>query len=147
MIIKEFRVILPFTLDEYKIAQLYSTARVSMNETGGGDGVEIVENKPYEKDGEIGQHTIKVYHLEQKVPRFVKALAPKGSLEIGEEAWNAFPYCKTTLKNAYMKESFELSVTTIHVPDDRGELENVHKLSGEDLAKREIIVIDLGKVY
>jgi len=24
-------------------------------------------------------------------------LAPKGSLEIHEEAWNAYPYCKTVL--------------------------------------------------
>lgn len=30
-----------------------------------------------------------------KVPAFIRLLAPKGSLEIHEEAWNAYPYCKT----------------------------------------------------
>ena len=31
-------------------------------------------------------------------------VAPKGSLEIHEEAWNAYPYCKTVLSNpGYMK--------------------------------------------
>ena len=31
-------------------------------------------------------------------------VAPKGSLEVHEEAWNAYPYCKTVLSNpGYMK--------------------------------------------
>ena len=33
-------------------------------------------------------------------------VAPKGSLEVHEEAWNAYPYCKTVLSNpGYMKVS------------------------------------------
>ena len=31
-------------------------------------------------------------------------VAPTGSLEIHEEAWNAYPYCRTVLSNpGYMK--------------------------------------------
>ena len=131
-------------MDEYPIGQLFATARVSMNETGGGDGVEIIENEPYAKGDEKGQYTHKLYHLEQKVPKFVKIIAPKGALEIDEEAWNAYPYCKTVLTNPrYMKDNFVLSVTTLHVDNDRGGLENVHGLSAEQLEKREIIIIDL----
>jgi len=40
MIIKEFRVTLPMTVEEYQVAQLYSVAEASKNETGGGEGVE-----------------------------------------------------------------------------------------------------------
>ena len=32
-----------------------------------------------------------------KVPRVLRALAPKGSLEVHEEAINAFPYIKTVI--------------------------------------------------
>ena len=32
-----------------------------------------------------------------KVPSFIQWLAPKGSLEIHEEAWNAYPYCRTVI--------------------------------------------------
>ena len=32
-----------------------------------------------------------------KVPSFIRLLAPKGSLEVHEEAWNAYPYCKTVI--------------------------------------------------
>ena len=70
-----------------------------------------------------GQYTYKKYHLASKVskkiwssvpmrivfcflkvPSWIKMVAPKGSLEIHEEAWNAYPYCKTVLSNpGYMK--------------------------------------------
>jgi hypothetical protein len=41
-----------------------------------------------------------------QVPSWIKMVAPKGSLEIHEEAWNAYPYCKTVLSNpGYMKAS------------------------------------------
>lgn len=44
-----------------------------------------------------GQYTYKIYHLASKVPAFIRILLPKNSLEIHEEAWNAYPYCKTVI--------------------------------------------------
>ncbi|KAL0972802.1 hypothetical protein UPYG_G00194920 [Umbra pygmaea] len=95
MLIKEFRVILPVSVEEYQVGQLYAVAETSKNETGGGEGVEVLKNEPYEKDGEKGQYTYKIYHLQSKVPNYVRVLAPKSSLTIHEEAWNAYPYCRT----------------------------------------------------
>lgn len=43
-------------------------AEASKNETGGGEGVEVLVNEPYEKDGEKGQYTHKIYHLQRWVP-------------------------------------------------------------------------------
>ena len=52
------------THTQYHIGQLYSTAEASKNETGGGEGVEILVNEPFENE-ELGkgQYTHKVYHL------------------------------------------------------------------------------------
>ena len=47
------------------MGQLYSVAEASKNETGGGEGVEVLKNEPYEKDGEKGQYTHKIYHLQR----------------------------------------------------------------------------------
>ncbi|XP_073695554.1 phosphatidylinositol transfer protein beta isoform-like [Garra rufa] len=47
----------------YQVGQLYSAAEASKNETGGGEGIGILKNEPYEKDGERGQYTHKIYHL------------------------------------------------------------------------------------
>lgn len=47
------------------MGQLYSVAEASKNETGGGEGVEVLVNEPYERDGERGQYTHKIYHLQR----------------------------------------------------------------------------------
>ena len=96
-------------------------------------------------------------------------VAPKGSLEIHEEAWNAYPYCKTVLSNpGYMKvngdflihcvlkmqtvlerfiicfgqDNFYIIVETYHLPD-RGDQANVHELEDKKLKKRSVVHIDI----
>ncbi len=60
-----------------------------------------------------------------KVPSIVRLVAPKGALELHEEAWNAYPYCKTVVTNpGYMKDNFFIRIETIHLAD-RGTTENV----------------------
>ncbi|ROT68009.1 hypothetical protein C7M84_013884 [Penaeus vannamei] len=60
-----------------------------------------------------------------KVPSFIRLLAPEGSLEVHEEAWNAYPYCRTIITNpGYMKDAFYISIETLHAPGD-GQMENV----------------------
>lgn len=111
MLIKEFRVTLPLNVKEYQVAQLYSVAEASKNNTGGGEGIQVLKNEPFTDYPLLGgkyssgQYTYKIYHLASKVPAFIRIMLPKNSLEIHEEAWNAYPYCKTVITNpGYMKE-------------------------------------------
>ncbi|XP_071537193.1 phosphatidylinositol transfer protein beta isoform-like isoform X1 [Panulirus ornatus] len=149
MLVKEFRVILPLTVEEYQVAQLFSVAEASKNETGGGEGVEVLKNEPFDNYPLLGnrfssgQYTYKIYHLKSKVPAFIRLLAPEGSLEVHEEAWNAYPYCRTIISNpGYMKKNFIISIETLHVAD-MGTMENAHELSGEKLRLREVVTIDI----
>ncbi|KAG9509038.1 Phosphatidylinositol transfer protein alpha isoform, partial [Fragariocoptes setiger] len=149
MLVKEFRIILPLTVEEYQIGQLYSVAEASKAETGGGEGVEVIQNEPFNDptilgaDYPRGQYTFKIYHLKSKVPRWIHRLFPAGSLEVHEHAWNAYPYCRTVLTNpGYMKENFKLIIETLHAPD-RGTNDNAHKLAPETLARREVAFIDI----
>ncbi|KAI4883164.1 hypothetical protein NFI96_013932 [Prochilodus magdalenae] len=148
MLVKEYRVVLPISVEEYQVGQLYSVAEASKNETGGGEGVEVLKNEPYEKeDGEKGQYTHKIYHLQSKVPTFVRMLAPSSALNIHEKAWNAYPYCRTSIYcatyiNEYMKDNFMIMIETWHKPDI-GDQENVHKLSPEEWKKVEVAYIDI----
>lgn len=170
MLIKEFRVTLPITVEEYQVGQLFAVAEVSKSETGGGEGIEVLKNEPF-KDFPLlgmkiidfvlfffqmqmykifiggkyssGQYTHKIYHVASKVPAFIRLLAPKGSLEIHEEAWNAYPYCRTVITNpGYMKDNFIISIESFHVADN-GQSENVHELPPEKLKNREVIHIDI----
>ncbi|EFA84595.1 phosphatidylinositol transfer protein [Heterostelium album PN500] len=47
MLIKEYRIVLPMTCEEYNIGQLYMIAKKSQSMSRG-EGVEIVKNEPYE---------------------------------------------------------------------------------------------------
>ena len=61
-------------LFQYQVAQLYSVAEASKNETGGGEGIEVLKNEPFTEppnppllDGRYttGQYTHKIYHLQR----------------------------------------------------------------------------------
>ncbi|KAF7238632.1 hypothetical protein EG68_12076 [Paragonimus skrjabini miyazakii] len=158
MLITEFRIILPMTVEEYRVAQLYAVAEASKRETGGGDGVEILVNEPFTTevhppdppllDGDpryqTGQYTRKLYHLAHKVPNIVRQVAPTKSLILPEVAWNAYPYCRTVLTNDYFTTAFCIKIESLHSPDIN--LTNAHQLSSEELKNRKVVNIDIGDI-
>merc|ERR1711868_149541 len=85
----------------------------------------------------------KLFHLESRVPSFIKMIAPKGSLTIDEKAWNAYPYCKTVITNpGYMKENFEVQLLTWH-KEGAGLIENGHNLDAKAWKQVEVVTIDI----
>ncbi|KPU75461.1 uncharacterized protein Dana_GF22606, isoform D [Drosophila ananassae] len=145
MLIKEYRIPLPLTVEEYRIAQLYMIAKKSREESHGeGSGVEIIINEPY-KDGPggNGQYTKKIYHVGNHLPGWIKSLLPKSALTVEEEAWNAYPYTRTRYTCPFV-EKFSLDIETYYYPDN-GYQENVFQLSGSDLRNRIVDVIDIVK--
>ena len=149
----EWRIELPFTVEELEIGRRYTTIMMSKLETGGGEGVEIVVNEPREGPilGEASgavfqsQFTHKVLHLSSKVPKTLRYLAPKGSLEVHEKSWNAFPYTRTYLTNHYMKDAFHFDIETQHVTGGADRY-NIHNLDTATLERREVIKLDLSRV-
>nr|KAI8753450.1 phosphatidylinositol transfer protein alpha isoform-like [Biomphalaria glabrata] len=155
--IREFRIVLPMTVDEYQIGQLWSVAQSSKNETGGGEGVEVLVNQPFDTENFVpspklqangryyisGQFTHKIYHLAEKAPGFVKLMVPKGAMKIHELSWNAYPYSRTILTNPdYMKEKFYIIIESFHA-SDRGDSQNILGLESRDLAHRQVVYIDI----
>ncbi|XP_041763782.1 protein retinal degeneration B isoform X1 [Anopheles merus] len=145
MLIKEYRIPLPLTVEEYRIAQLYMIAKKSREESSGaGSGVEIIVNEPYQDGpGGNGQYTRKIYHVGSHLPGWIKGLLPKSALTVEEEAWNAYPYTKTRYTCPFV-EKFSLEIETYYFPD-KGHQDNVFKLSGADLRNRIVDLIDIVK--
>eukprot|EP01095_Lingulamoeba_sp_RSL-Kostka_P013047 TRINITY_DN528_c3_g1_i1.p1 TRINITY_DN528_c3_g1~~TRINITY_DN528_c3_g1_i1.p1 ORF type:complete len:264 (-),score=102.24 TRINITY_DN528_c3_g1_i1:180-971(-) len=141
----EYRIALPMTTEEYRVGQLYSVAKSSNQETKGDTGVEVKVNEPYEKDGEQGQYTHKIYHLGSHIPGWLAAIVPANALIFEEKSWNAFPYCKTVFSNPMLGERLTYSLESKHYDDDWGEKENVFKLDSKELKKRVIKVLDISQ--
>lgn len=145
MLIKEYRIPLPLTVEEYRIAQLYMIAKKSRQESRGADsgsGVEILVNEPYNSGpGGEGQYTHKVYHVGSHLPGWFKSLLPKSALTVEEKAWNAYPYTKTQFSCPFV-EKFSLEIETYYTPDG-GHLENVFNLPDSELRNRIVDHIDV----
>lgn len=142
MLIKEYRIPLPMSVEEYRIAQLYMIQKKSrLDSIGEGSGVEILENTPYtDGPGGSGQYTKKIYHIGSHLPGWLKAILPKAALRVEEEAWNAYPYTKMRTTCPFV-EKFFVDVETYYYPD-AGQQENVFNLSPADLQGREVDIID-----
>ncbi|CAI0545399.1 unnamed protein product [Linum tenue] len=146
--IKEFRIVMPMSVEEYQVAQMYMVMRMQQQNTNGSEGVEVLENRPV-VDDQMGksQYTSKLYRFQSKAPTWLKAFASLESLIMQEEAWNSYPRCKTEsnlfefLQCPYFSK-FCLTVDTIHKADN-GDSENVHGLTKEQLAAREVEIIDI----
>ena len=82
-------------------------------------------------------------------------------LQVHEEAWNAYPYCKvkypacppvffqesfllqTVVSNpGYMKDNFYITIETFHIAD-RGQQENVHELDKKALKERQVTFLSV----
>lgn len=62
VLIKEFRIVMPFSLEEYEIAQMYVVMKMQQQSTT----VEVLQNRSFNvaEFGE-GQYTSKIYHLQR----------------------------------------------------------------------------------
>ncbi|XP_053224286.1 membrane-associated phosphatidylinositol transfer protein 2 isoform X6 [Podarcis raffonei] len=145
MLIKEYRIPLPMSVDEYRIAQLYMIQKKSREETcGEGSGVEILENRPYtDGPGGNGQYTHKVYHIGMHIPSWFRSILPKAALRVEEESWNAYPYTRTRYTCPFV-EKFSIDIETYYISDS-GEQANVFNLSPAEKRQTILDPIDIVK--
>ncbi|XP_065541138.1 membrane-associated phosphatidylinositol transfer protein 1 isoform X3 [Lathamus discolor] len=143
MLIKEYRIVLPMSLDEYQVAQLYMIQKKSREESSGeGSGVEILANRPYsDGPGGSGQYTHKVYHVGSHIPSWFRALLPKAALQVEEESWNAYPYTRTRYTCPFV-EKFSIEIETYY-RQDAGQQPNVFNLSAAEKRQRILDTIDI----
>jgi len=131
--VREYRIAMPLSLEEYRIAQLYMLQKKSQQEsTGEGSGVEIIKNEPYQDGpGGAGQYTEKLYHIQSHLPAWINSILPKGAFAVKECSWNAYPYTKTRITISSLPK-FSISIETRFLSDP-GLTENVFQLSQSEM--------------
>eukprot|EP01083_Nonionella_stella_P178223 628994_1 len=145
VILKEYRILLPFTVEQYRMGQLYLTAKSSSSYSKRGEGIEVVINEPFENEeyGK-GQYTKKIFHLSNLIPAWVRYLfSALNHLSVIEESWNVYPNCKTVFHCEYFGSKFRIEVDTKHTEGELGTVENIHNLSQNDLIMRQVDFIDI----
>ncbi|XP_058492089.1 membrane-associated phosphatidylinositol transfer protein 2-like isoform X4 [Solea solea] len=143
MLIKEYRIPMPLSVEEYRIAQLYMIQKKSREEScGEGSGVEILENKPYtDGPGGTGQYTHKVFHIGKHIPSWFRSILPKAALRVEEESWNAYPYTRTRYTCPFV-EKFSIDIETYYKPDT-GNQADVFNMSAAEKRQMTVDPIDI----
>ncbi|KAG7475883.1 cytoplasmic phosphatidylinositol transfer protein 1-like [Solea senegalensis] len=123
MLMKEYRICMPLTVDEYRIGQLYMISKHSCEQSGGGEGVEVVRNEPsVHPEHGPGQLTEKRIYLSSKLPSWAKALVPR-FFYVTETAWNFYPYTITGASVSFLSK-FSVRIET-RFENNNGDNDNV----------------------
>lgn len=132
---------MPISVQEYHVGQLYMIARHSKEQSGGGEGVEVVENRQCEDpEHGCGVYTEKRIHLSTRLPYWVQSLLPK-VFYITEKAWNYYPFTITEYNCSFLPR-FSISIKTCY-ENNSGSSENALKLSQAEAANRIVEHIDI----
>ncbi|KAI5108825.1 cytoplasmic phosphatidylinositol transfer protein 1 isoform X1 [Silurus meridionalis] len=84
----------------YRIGQLYMISKHSHEQSERGEGVEVVQNEPFEDPTHgHGQFTEKRVYLNSKLPSWARAVVPR-IFYVTEKAWNYYPYTITAVSPA-----------------------------------------------
>uniref|UniRef100_A0A0E0KCA6 Phosphatidylinositol transfer protein N-terminal domain-containing protein n=1 Tax=Oryza punctata TaxID=4537 RepID=A0A0E0KCA6_ORYPU len=138
---------MPMSMEEYEIGLSYTIMKMEQQNTNSKEGVEVLQQVPFE-DEKLGngQYTSKDYHLQSKIPSWMKGFAPASALTVHEESWCAYPNSRTGfLIICYQCPLFSkcsLTIDTVIRPDN-GCSDNAHNLTSEQLAAREVEIIDI----
>jgi len=140
----EFRFVVPFSFEEFERGHMYMVNKLSNQETSGDAGVEVLvdENREHPEKGP-GRYTQKKYHLGSRLPGWLCAVLPKTALVLDEAAWRLDEYTWTNVTSEYMKDNMTMLVESMHIPKDKGTIDNVFKLNEKQLKMREVIHVDI----
>ncbi|XP_058560336.1 cytoplasmic phosphatidylinositol transfer protein 1-like isoform X3 [Neofelis nebulosa] len=107
----------------YKIGQLYMISKHSHEQSDRGEGVEVVQNEPFE-DPHHGnrQFTEKRVYLNSKLPSWARAVVPK-IFYVTEKAWNYYPYTITGKSCSFLPK-FSIHIETKY-EDNKGSNDRV----------------------
>ncbi|XP_071514529.1 cytoplasmic phosphatidylinositol transfer protein 1 [Panulirus ornatus] len=139
--LKEYRICMPMTVEEYHIGQLYMIARHSSEQSDGGEGVEVIENKAYtDPVYGLGQFTEKRIHLSGKLPAWIRSYIPR-FIYLTEKAWNYYPYTETEYTCSFIPR-FAIKIRTRY-ENNNGSSENCLDVKEEELRQRVVDYVDI----
>jgi len=141
MLVKEYRICMPLSVEEYKIGQLYMIAKHSLEQSQKGEGVEVIENKPHKDETHgSGQYTEKRIYLSSRLPSWIRSLVPK-LFYVTEKAWNYYPFTITQYSCSFLPR-FSVYIDTRY-EDNNGTTQNCLNCSEETLKIRQVDHVDI----
>lgn len=130
MSLREIRVPLPFSSDEYRRGAWHACITIAKEKIDDGKPAVILDTYPVTDPVRgVGVFAHKVYFPGNEIPRFIQALLPRTALALYEKSWNYGNYSETFLYNEFIGDRFEIRIKSIYVEHDNGDTDNVHNFN------------------
>jgi hypothetical protein len=145
MLIKEYRIPMPLSLEEYQKGLLYMIVKASEEESISGVPMKVLKNEEFDNHLGKGIYTHRQIFIVNRIPEWGRKIlmGNADSLCIEERSWNAFPNIKTIYTcPLFSQQRFEIVVETRHVADS-GSTNNAHNLPRNVLKNRIVDYIDI----
>lgn len=147
MLMIEYRIKLPITLDKYSIAHLYTIMEMSKKYTTVGEGVEILENTqcdqsrlPHNKKNRKMVNKVQRTSKRYYIPNTITSVVGLKDCVLRKSSFHRFPHFRTTVTaEAGTKGEFTIDTLCRPVDDDT----NVFKLPQTILDRRSLVNIDI----
>ncbi|OHT03878.1 Phosphatidylinositol transfer protein 2 [Tritrichomonas foetus] len=147
MKIYEFRIVCPTSVEQYKIGNIYMTAKKTEEESTvvKGEGIETITNETFSSNNENGIYTYKIMHFKSRIPSFMRWSIPDKYCHCHEHSWNTYPHFFTEYSVPGMGKDLVMTIESRHVSYINGEPinENLLNLNEKELKKRKIVCLDL----
>jgi hypothetical protein len=120
-------------------------SRIAREDKGGGEGIEVRRNEPFEDGERRGTYTYKVYHIKSKIPGAIRWAVPESYLHFHEESWNCYPHYSTKDFIPEKEDVFFLHIESQHLPYRPGEPipDNPVGLTPDELKIRKVTYCDI----
>uniref|UniRef100_A0A8B9JTC0 Cytoplasmic phosphatidylinositol transfer protein 1 n=1 Tax=Astyanax mexicanus TaxID=7994 RepID=A0A8B9JTC0_ASTMX len=124
-----------------RIGQLYMISKHSHEQSDRGEGVEVVQNEPFDDPTHgHGQFTEKRVYLNSKLPSWARAVVPR-IFYVTEKAWNYYPYTITGNSHCSFLPKFSIHIETKY-EDNKGSNDNIFDSELKD-QEREVCFVDI----
>ncbi|OHT09636.1 Phosphatidylinositol transfer protein [Tritrichomonas foetus] len=141
----EYRIILPFAIDYYPLADTYMYTRRMEIGASEGENVELLNDKIYDDEEGTVYYSSHVYHCYNRIPSAMKWLVPKSLSDFREESWTSYPRCWSRFIVDFLGDSFKVDIKTRQ--HEFINLETINSnpcdLTDDELNIREIRYIDI----
>ena len=146
---KEFRYVLPLSLDEYRLAEAWCSTQEYTKDTEK-EGIRLVEKRSFNDAWGCGTFYHSVYSYPSVIPGLVKTLLnkfyPNRSLNIHEKTWNSFPRSHSKYTNEdFLKNILTFNIDTMVLPD-LGTTENALELPQSQWENVVVQVMDIAQM-
>ncbi|KAH0789606.1 Phosphatidylinositol transfer protein [Histomonas meleagridis] len=143
---------MPFQLPWCRAAAKYAVNRRTTEESGNGDGFEIIEAGNFEENGQTGRYVHRVLHFKNQIPFAIRWAIPEKYTSIHEDNRNCFPHYKASFRMPNLGDDLIFETETKHFECKEGEtieefinnkLVNVMNFNEKELAERQIVYLDI----